>query len=43
LDYLAKTGFLAEKELVSDSLICGFLFKLHGIDYGINHGFACLM
>jgi len=43
MDYLVKTGFLAEKGLVSDFFICGFLSKLYGIDYWFNHGFACLM
>ena len=43
MDYLAKNGFFAEKRLVSDFFICGFLFKLYGIDYGFNRGFACLM
>jgi hypothetical protein len=43
MDYLVRNGVFAEKRLVSDFFICGFLFKLYGIDYGFNRAFACLM
>ena len=43
MDYLVENRFFGGKGLVSDFFICGFLFKLYGIDYGFNRGFACLM